>query len=533
MVNAKLIFGGIEGGGTHSWIVLMDGRGEKVAELEGPSTNHWLIGMSECQARIKQLVDDAKEMAGLPQDTTLEGLGLCLSGCEDEEGNRDMAAALMKRYPALARNVIVSSDTKGSIATACQNGGIVLISGTGSNALLLNPDGNTYRCGGWGHLLGDEGGAYWIAARAVKLLFDEDDNLIDPPFNTSQLRDIVYTHFELKDRGSLYSAPFSHCTSHYKPGRPMLGQATNKDFATHLRKQTAYEERIHIDRFGMLQHCYQSFEKAKFASLTAKISHGASSGDAMCARILYDAGFALGRHIAALSRNIHEALLFTEDGLQIVCSGSVWKAWEHLRPGFVDGIIPRCEKDRIIPKYTLLRLAVTSALGAIYLGASVSKYDLPRDYGKNARAFFTHVQPESLGATKVATPKLQMKFPKSLTPKTQPKFPQNHTEAVQCEKDHENGHSNGHANGHSNGHANGHSNGHANGHSNGHANGHSNGHANGHSNGLSNGHANGHSNGHSNGFANGHDQSNGHANGHSNGIFTLAAEGTLVDSTSR
>lgn len=58
----------------------------------------------------------------------------------------------------------------------------------------------------------------------------------------------------------------------------------------------------------MLQHCYQSFEKAKFASLTAKISQGASNGDAMCARILYDAGFALGRHIAALSRNIHEVM---------------------------------------------------------------------------------------------------------------------------------------------------------------------------------------------------------------------------------
>lgn len=37
----------------------------------------------------------------------------------------------------------------------------------------------------------------------------------------------------------------------------MLGQATNKDFATHLRKQTAYEERIHIDRLGPLvyYHC--------------------------------------------------------------------------------------------------------------------------------------------------------------------------------------------------------------------------------------------------------------------------------------
>ena len=53
-----------------------------------------------------------------------------------------------------------------------------------------------------------------------------------------------------------------------------------------------------------------------------------------------------------------QSLLSTEDGLQIVCSGSVWKSWEHMRAGFVDGIQPRSDSDRVIAKFTLLRLAV-------------------------------------------------------------------------------------------------------------------------------------------------------------------------------
>lgn len=48
---------------------------------------------------------------------------------------------------------------------------IVLIAGTGSSSRLLLPNGEVLCCGGWGHLIGDYGSGYWIAARYVKSQF--------------------------------------------------------------------------------------------------------------------------------------------------------------------------------------------------------------------------------------------------------------------------------------------------------------------------------------------------------------------------
>ena len=89
-----------------------------------------------------------------------------------EATNHELEMELRTSFPDIADNYYVSSDTVGSIFTASPTGGMVLISGTGSNALLKNPDGTSFNCGGWGHFLGDEGcGRYYTDLLLICFFF--------------------------------------------------------------------------------------------------------------------------------------------------------------------------------------------------------------------------------------------------------------------------------------------------------------------------------------------------------------------------
>ena len=104
---------------------------------------------------------------------------MSLSGGEVKASQERIIAGLKEKYPQTSKSYLVCTDTFGSIASAFpggegidsvashtiiphkHTGGMVLISGTGSNCQLLNPLNSNAprspRCGGWGHMLGDEG----------------------------------------------------------------------------------------------------------------------------------------------------------------------------------------------------------------------------------------------------------------------------------------------------------------------------------------------------------------------------------------
>jgi len=335
-------FGGIEGGATHTRIVLLNENGAELVDLDVElNTNQWQVGFDECIKRLTDLVSSAKQHAGI--DVALTSLGLSLSGADSEEVSRAMEARLNALSLALPGSITVECDTVGAIATACEHGGMALIAGTGSNCQLLNPSGDRFRCGGWGHMIGDEGGAYWISHFCIKKLFDAMDNLIPTTLDTTHVHRIMCDYFNVGDQKA------------------------------------------------MLKHLYSEFKKDVIAGMCRELAKCARvNGDPLCCSAFHAAGHFLALHILALLPKADKALFSEDVGLKVVCTGSVWKSWDLLQEGFMEGLHSTSHDAGKLNKLTLLSLKKPAAFGAVYLGAKKAGYRLPVDLAQNATVFFQH-----------------------------------------------------------------------------------------------------------------------------------------------
>src|SRR5207245_1528157 len=77
----------------------------------------------------------------------------------------------------LDRTRVVSDCRTAGFGATLGRPGVVIIAGTGSIVLAQNEAGKLVRVGGWGHLLGDAGSAYWIARESVKVAIASEEGL--------------------------------------------------------------------------------------------------------------------------------------------------------------------------------------------------------------------------------------------------------------------------------------------------------------------------------------------------------------------
>lgn len=161
---------GVDGGGTKTRALLCDERGERIAEAIGAGSAVRPQEIERSSGIIAGVVRDVIENAdktGGPDRPRVLCVGVAGVGREPER------QALWESLVAhdLAEEVIVQTDLAVAVDDAFGDGpGVLLIAGTGSSAFGRGPTGVTARCGGWGPVIGDEGGGAWIGRRALSVV---------------------------------------------------------------------------------------------------------------------------------------------------------------------------------------------------------------------------------------------------------------------------------------------------------------------------------------------------------------------------
>ena len=152
---------GIDGGASATKWALRKEDGSFIEGKSKPIDGHIYressrIQLSEVLTEINHSVDSDKVVAIYAGIT---GIGA--------ESIEETKAIFTTFFPGALVKIVIDMEL-GYRAHFNLGQGIFLYSGTGSIAVHMTIDNKTIRAGGWGYLLGDEGGGYWIGLQGIR-----------------------------------------------------------------------------------------------------------------------------------------------------------------------------------------------------------------------------------------------------------------------------------------------------------------------------------------------------------------------------
>jgi N-acetylglucosamine kinase len=171
--------------------------------------------------------------------------------------------------------------------------GIVAIAGTGSIIFGRNSQGCTKRVGGWGHILGDEGSAYYMAVSGMRAALRAYDGRSKPTCLQEHLRE----HLGLSSLENLIEV---------------------------------------IYRRG--------WSVKEIAALAPIVDRAAASGDEVAISIVEDAV----KELVRATQVVIDAIFTASEEFEVVTAGSVWLGQSSIRDRFEASIIMRSPFVKVI-----------------------------------------------------------------------------------------------------------------------------------------------------------------------------------------
>ncbi len=152
---------GIDGGATKTAAALLDLEADRVYLGEAGPSNADAVGAETALANLDEAVAAVRTAAGIG-----DGIGaavIAVAGTVSPTLEREVSQAFGLDHVYVINDVVAAW----AVGTLCEPG-IAVISGTGSHVFGVNAAGASWRTGGWGHVLGDEGSGYWLGLHGLK-----------------------------------------------------------------------------------------------------------------------------------------------------------------------------------------------------------------------------------------------------------------------------------------------------------------------------------------------------------------------------
>jgi len=297
---------GIDAGGTKTVCLLADGHGHVIGEARAGGANLQSAGELEVEKTLHHVMEAAIG------ERDVHPVAICL-GIAGVDRPADTAAvhAIMRRIGFTARTIVVNDALVALVAGAGDPPGIVVVAGTGSIAYGRDAAGRAARSGGWGYLLGDEGGGFWIGRAALHAVVRQFDGRGPATLMTP----LILEHLSL-------STPF---------------------------------ELIH-------EIYHRDVHRSIIASIAGVVYRAMEQRDALATEILTRAG----SELAAAAASVVSRLGMRGDTFPTVLSGGIFQGI----PWLVDDVTTRMSE--IAPRSRVRPLAVEPAVGAVRLAVAAA-----------------------------------------------------------------------------------------------------------------------------------------------------------------